>query len=293
MEQSTSNTKKDWKNIHEGFTLKLQKEWEDEGFNYEECKKWIKVGLRLRDYNFAAYLRKKGYDSGQDLNWEELRKEYSNHLRNSILTTTLNLESEQTPKINQDWKEIHPKLDEYYKKKWEEKGFDYSEAEVWVKNGLEPHDYEFAGWLKDYNCPPEHLNSDKIKNYKWQDIHQDFDWEKRKGWEKEGFDCQTTEQWIKIGFSAYNYEYAANWIKAGFDLKQAEKWIKIGFSIYGGYKEVEEWINRDFTFEQTHEWIDSGLKNKEYKIAFQLKTNGDTPQKFASKFKEKRDAQEW
>ncbi|MCE8167808.1 MAG: HET domain-containing protein [Candidatus Moeniiplasma glomeromycotorum] len=36
-----------WKNIHPDFTEELQKEWEDRGFSYEECKEWVNTLVLL------------------------------------------------------------------------------------------------------------------------------------------------------------------------------------------------------------------------------------------------------
>jgi Leucine-rich repeat (LRR) protein len=48
-----------WKSIHPDFTPELQKEWEEKGFSYEKCKRWIDTGLisPTADVDFAKWLR--------------------------------------------------------------------------------------------------------------------------------------------------------------------------------------------------------------------------------------------
>lgn len=79
--------KKDWKNIHQDFTPELEREWKDRGFNYEQCKEWIEIGLKASDVGYAQWLRDtKKIDSGWVLdhgNNEELREEYTNYLKNN------------------------------------------------------------------------------------------------------------------------------------------------------------------------------------------------------------------
>ena len=72
-----------WKEIHPDFTEELQKEWEDRGFSYEECKKWLDIGMKTEDVGFCAWLRDIEKRSTEwVLNHEdikELREEYQNY----------------------------------------------------------------------------------------------------------------------------------------------------------------------------------------------------------------------
>ncbi|MEG7979023.1 MAG: hypothetical protein NY202_03890 [Mollicutes bacterium UO1] len=43
-----------YQSIHPDFTLELQKEWEEGGFSYKECKEWVKAGLNVGDAGYGA-----------------------------------------------------------------------------------------------------------------------------------------------------------------------------------------------------------------------------------------------
>ena len=78
-----------WENIDSNFTTELQKEWEEQGFNYEQTGWWIGAGLQVSDAKFAHWLKNiekrnaqwvKDYlGSGKE---GELRKEYENYATN-------------------------------------------------------------------------------------------------------------------------------------------------------------------------------------------------------------------
>lgn len=63
----------EWQNIHPCFNLELQKQWEEKGFSCKQTKEWINIGLRVKDANFANYLKAQGFTS----------KEFSSELYNS------------------------------------------------------------------------------------------------------------------------------------------------------------------------------------------------------------------
>jgi len=46
-----------WKDLHADFAPKSQKEWKDLGFNKEQTKEWIAVGVEPKDYQLITYLR--------------------------------------------------------------------------------------------------------------------------------------------------------------------------------------------------------------------------------------------
>ncbi|WP_172575259.1 leucine-rich repeat domain-containing protein [endosymbiont GvMRE of Glomus versiforme] len=76
---SSRNFKENWKDIHPEFVDKFkQNQWEKLGFNYQQVKDWIKVGLQPDDHHFVAHLRAKGYNPQQNLNLEELKKKSRN-----------------------------------------------------------------------------------------------------------------------------------------------------------------------------------------------------------------------
>ena len=72
---SSGKKSKSWRNIHPNFDKLSQKRWEDLGFDYQGTKEWIEVNLQPEDYHFAAWLRLKGYNSQQKIDWKRLRKE--------------------------------------------------------------------------------------------------------------------------------------------------------------------------------------------------------------------------
>lgn len=72
---NSAKEEENWKEINPKFDQEKQREWERLRFDYQQVKEWIKVGLQPDDYHYASYLRGKGIDPKQELNWEELKKE--------------------------------------------------------------------------------------------------------------------------------------------------------------------------------------------------------------------------
>jgi len=50
-----------WKNIHSNFTEQSQANWEELGFNYQQTKEWIEVGLKPWESELASYLQNNNY----------------------------------------------------------------------------------------------------------------------------------------------------------------------------------------------------------------------------------------
>ena len=72
-----------WKDIDPNFTDRLQWEWTDKGFSYEQVKEWIDIGLTPYDSDFVYWLSEEGYTALAVLNDgdnEQLRKDYQNSL---------------------------------------------------------------------------------------------------------------------------------------------------------------------------------------------------------------------
>lgn len=73
-----------WKNISSEFNEELQKEWESKGFNYQQTKEWIDIGLGVREADLAGWIRDiKEFDSEWVLNYlkvEDLRQEFREEL---------------------------------------------------------------------------------------------------------------------------------------------------------------------------------------------------------------------
>jgi len=73
---------KKWESIHPNFTFELIGKWKCKGFSYEQCKKWIELGLKIDDYAFVAYLKDKDCDPQQEnlnldewrIKWDEISK---------------------------------------------------------------------------------------------------------------------------------------------------------------------------------------------------------------------------
>lgn len=69
-----------WIDIHHNFSSpKLRKEWFDKGFDYNQVKEWIDIGLSPNDADFVNYLVSQGYTAEWCLNnadLEELKEEY-------------------------------------------------------------------------------------------------------------------------------------------------------------------------------------------------------------------------
>jgi len=82
--------KPNWKNIHWDFTPKLVKEWQAQGFTYEQTADWINIGLQPTDVFYTSWLRDiKNKDSEWVLNHGNqvsLKREYKlyqiNYLNN-------------------------------------------------------------------------------------------------------------------------------------------------------------------------------------------------------------------
>lgn len=56
---------------------KQNKQWENAGFSLEEIEQWISTGLSFNEYEFANYLKKKGYQPNTlDENYQAIKKKY-------------------------------------------------------------------------------------------------------------------------------------------------------------------------------------------------------------------------
>lgn len=56
-EKVTNSDKRNWRNIHHGFSPELVQWWQECGFNYEETQDWINIGMGVTDVEFCAWLR--------------------------------------------------------------------------------------------------------------------------------------------------------------------------------------------------------------------------------------------
>lgn len=87
-----------WKKINLNFTGELQKKWEEKGFSYEECKKWINAGLKVDDFNYALWLKSEVKTSPEEI-FEGLRGQYQEYLESR------NENNSQENLTAQDWLE--------------------------------------------------------------------------------------------------------------------------------------------------------------------------------------------
>ena len=80
---------KNWKEIHPDFTEELQKEWENKGFNYDETKEWINIGLTVNDANYAFWLKNIAKENPKNVlnyrNEQVLREQYAEYLKNATI----------------------------------------------------------------------------------------------------------------------------------------------------------------------------------------------------------------
>jgi len=88
----------------------------------------------------------------------------------------------------------------------------------------------------------------------WTDIHKDFD--------KEWYRGKTCQQ---------------KWEEVNITYEETKEWIKIGFTPYDYYS-VKEWKNFNSSPTETKVWLEVGLdKNKDWHFVSWLRTNNHVP----------------
>jgi hypothetical protein len=258
-----------WKDIDINFTTELQKEWENKGFRYEECKDWIGIGLGVNDVEYAYWLKEiKKVDTDWVHNYgddEQLREEYK----------------------------------DYWISRWHSKKFTDREMEAWKKVGLRPQDGGYAAWMRDIakitpDEYPNHLNEGDDNSLRKQ--HQKFLKERKNknkitellilGWYNNGFVYDEVTAWIDAGLRNQDAGYAA-WLR---DV------CKITLSEYSNLDEISnkllwnqyqenwkinpefdsesqtKWERWGFTAEETGKWINfANLRFSEAGFAYWLK----------------------
>jgi Leucine-rich repeat (LRR) protein len=171
-----------WKDIHPDFNPELKKEWENQGFNYEQAKKWVderNLALRPEESNLAKYLQEKSispedivsenFFASKKIVWtyvetntliNKLREEY-----NSLGKENFSADEEKNNQQIGNWEDIHEWFGNKYswQKKWENLGFDYQQTKELIDKGLSPLDYEFAYYLEKDGHHSQLLTSDIIK----------------------------------------------------------------------------------------------------------------------------------
>lgn len=241
-----------WQEIDPNFTEKLQQEWTEKKFNYNQAKKWIDIGLKPTDADFCAWLRdikNQDIENFAESQWvkanlELLREE---NKRNLEKKTKLNNDLNKVIHIDlSKIRELTPQLT----KKWQDKKFGEKESREWINSGLRVQDFEYAAWLRDIfkitaaeyqdldecydgllreqhqeylqtnleNNKNENLADDKD----WKNIHPKFTLELQKEWEDKDFNYEETEQWINIAGLQPSEAKFSRWLK---DRKITPEWV--------------------------------------------------------------------
>jgi hypothetical protein len=221
-----------WKNIHPEFTEELQKDWENKGFSYEEVEKWKKTLGQIEpfDYFFYTWLRDAKNLTSQEVNIdgkEELRKEYNAlwenihwEFRKKEYTWPNNTYQQKWEKEGFFYEEAKQLIaigfspsDLWKAKAWKNYDFNFQQTKEWINAGLALDEYEFAHYLQKDGYQPSDLNQNNLeelrKKCSWQDIHQNFSFKERAGWEEKKFSHQEVKKWIKKGLNFKEYEFAS------------------------------------------------------------------------------------
>ena len=146
-----------WKDIHPGFTKKLQKRWKSFGFDYEQVEEWIKFyDFSPFDVDFAAYIGDNNLIiseiTKEDLT--KLREEYNEAVKDKETDFIFEEESEEEEEeiitsSERDWRDIHRDFTPELVQRWQECGFSYEETSDWINTGMGIADAEFCAWLRD------------------------------------------------------------------------------------------------------------------------------------------------
>ena len=117
-----------WKEIHPDFTRKLQKEWKDRGFDYEEVKKWADAleYFEPNDYDFCTWLRDEKELTAETLDYNELNElmeEYNNEINET------SNEKETSEEESEDGVEEYNDAQENYDQYNEEESSPYEETD--------------------------------------------------------------------------------------------------------------------------------------------------------------------
>lgn len=144
-----------WKDIHSGFTKKLQKRWEDFGFDYEQVEMWINdYDFSPHDADFAVFIGDNDLIISEMTKEElaKLREEYDEAVKNKEEDFPFEEESEEEEIIASgegNWRDIHHDFAPELVQRWQECGFSCEEASEWINVGMKITDVEFCAWLRD------------------------------------------------------------------------------------------------------------------------------------------------
>ncbi|MCE8162881.1 MAG: serine/threonine-protein kinase [Candidatus Moeniiplasma glomeromycotorum] len=224
--------------------------WKELGFKPQEVRSWINLGLKSEESNFASYLKQNNYQLST-LNVKEIIKRES-------------------------WQNIHKNFSFYWRKNWEEKGFDYQETKSWIELGFKID------------------SSDQAKDWKDKD-----------------FDIQQTRSWMEVGFMQNDLDMVIKWKSKGFTPKQAKEWLETGLTFYEhelaaylkgkghkstdfnikeeikkaswqdihpkfNHKNRKNWERAGIDYVETRQWIELGFSpNELYKVQWWKKNGFD------------------
>lgn len=161
------------------------------------------------------------------------------------------------------------------------------EDEISIKSNFTEEEWSNIGWIiekelkltiylikQGYELTAPNIKEIIIQE-SWQDIHPDFNYSKRKKWEKEKFDKAETKGWIEIGLKLtdYNNLNIKEWKSRNFDYQQVKKWIEAGFNL-NDYSNAERWRDSGLIIKEIQEWLKSGLKKNEFEFVVYLKHKG-------------------
>ncbi|KLL02682.1 MAG: hypothetical protein MRECE_53c001 [Mycoplasmataceae bacterium CE_OT135] len=179
------------------FSQKIQdyKQWRKLNFSETEIKQWINVGLTISEYEFANYLRQKGYqlytpnikEIVTKESWRDIHQDFSYSIRKEWENKDFN--KEQT----KEWIDAGFQLSDYnYPREWESQKFAPQEVEPWITAGAKLDDYEFVAWLRDIKKE----TPEWVTNYQedYQTLSERF---KKYGLCSECKQLNTGEQWCQ------------------------------------------------------------------------------------------------
>ncbi|KLL03765.1 MAG: hypothetical protein MRECE_9c019 [Mycoplasmataceae bacterium CE_OT135] len=157
---------------------------------------------------------------------------------------------------NESIKNFPQKLQEY---KWRNLNFTEEEIKQWTDAGLIISEYELANHLRQKGYQPNTPNlKEIIKKESWRDIHQGFNYQLRKDWERANIDHAETKLWVETNFQPNQLDLVKEWKDEGFQVKQVKEWMALGFTS-NELSLVQQW-KRIFDYEGTKEWIALGLE---------------------------------
>jgi len=196
-----------WKNIHPDFDWKTRRHWEIIGLTSNETKELIELGFKPNDDYYVEQWIKIGFTVEEI---EEIKQWISAGF------------GPQDYDEVKEWKEYNFTFEQakqwikigfkyvVYAKEWENLNFTPEEAKWWVNNGVEEKNFQFADYLKQKKYRSNNFCIKEIvKQESWQNIHQEFDYQIRREWEKRGFNAKQVQKLINGGMRPKDFAYCA------------------------------------------------------------------------------------